>query len=496
MKYCGRIGGMNVAMWKKQNKSGIQWVEEMKEGQEDKDDWLWVPQKAGAYKKCYDALQLFIGHNVPGIRITRSGQEKVYGFRISRDFDVDVYGDKLKSLIAEGDWLRIQRHCARVENYTLADCLEQAVQQIQQISRCRLEADICSPVNHVKGTAVSCFDIADGWFGGPCLSVYIAGRNLSTEEQTLLDKLDMGQHIEISGVLQIYRKEGVLQLRSESVPRVLISAEESFLEKEKNKFYADYSELENISDIEPEHRFREQMKAVSVPWRLGLITPESSRGGGDFENKLKEISHGKILITVRQNVPLTDPAKIKEAVNWLVTGNQCDCIAIIRGGGRSYDLRAFHTADLACVMAGCTLPVILGIGHAGDRFLCEKAAGLVGITPTDAAVRLMGVYYQIRKMDQIKKEEGSQALEEKIRQVKEENERLQKEVIQWHMKWEEVVRQLQEEKGRREQEKEDLLTRLRGLSQKVAGLSEENKRRKTSAEATLASIIRYVFHGK
>ena len=147
-------------------------------------------------------------------------------------------------------------------------------------------------------------------------------------------------------------------------------------------------------------------------------------------------------------------------------------------------------------MAGCTLPVILGIGHAGDRFLGEKAAGLVGITPTDAAVRLMGVYYQIRKTDQIKKEEGSQALEEKIRQVKEENERLQKEVIQWHMKWEEVVRQLQEEKGRREQEKEELLTRLRGLSQKVAGLSEENKRRKTSAEATLASIVRYVFHGK
>lgn len=167
----------------------------------------------------------------------------------------------------------------------------------------------------------------------------------------------------------------------------------------------------NITDVNPEYtlgdllrRRREMIARLTaegiidmnrqLPWpsvasRIAVISAAGAAGYGDFINQLYTNRHCLRFTTRLFPATLqgenTAPSIIAALQDVIDSGEDFDCVVIIRGGGATGDLASFDNYELAANIAMFPLPVIIGIGHERDITLLDYVTNMRVKTPTAAA---------------------------------------------------------------------------------------------------------------
>ena len=114
--------------------------------------------------------------------------------------------------------------------------------------------------------------------------------------------------------------------------------------------------------------------------KIGLIYNESTKGYEDFDHFINLKSH----LIIKKDIILT-ANNIIQAINELNEEGKCQMICIIRGGGSLYDLYEFSDLHLVEAVVNSKIPIVIVIGHHGDKILCADVAAYNAGSPTGVA---------------------------------------------------------------------------------------------------------------
>ena len=129
----------------------------------------------------------------------------------------------------------------------------------------------------------------------------------------------------------------------------------------------------------------------SVPVRVGLVASKGTEGYNDF---LGMLDASGIAFHVRHaRVAVQGATAARELAGGIMTLAErgCDVICVVRGGGSQTDLSPFDDERVARAIATSPVPVLTGVGHAGDVSVADLVAHEAHRTPTACAEALVGV---------------------------------------------------------------------------------------------------------
>ena len=189
-------------------------------------------------------------------------------------------------------------------------------------------------------------------------------------------ELENGMEVIISGVPNIYVKNG----RFSFIANTLELVGEGALKKQYEKMKA---------KLAAEGLFAEERKRALplYPKTIGVIT--SMKGGvviHDYSNNLKKFGFVSKIVDSR----VEGPDAIKELIDSVRTlkKENVDVLVIIRGGGSLESFAAFNNEALVREVADFPVPVIVGVGHHVDVCLVGLVADRMVSTPTAVAALL------------------------------------------------------------------------------------------------------------
>jgi len=128
----------------------------------------------------------------------------------------------------------------------------------------------------------------------------------------------------------------------------------------------------------------------AFPRRVAVVTSPSGAAIADFLETFRGRWRGSEVLVVPARVQGAGAAEELAAAVAIAARlvPAVDVIALVRGGGSLEDLWSFNEEVLVRAVAASPIPVVSGVGHEIDVSLCDLAADVRALTPTDAAVRI------------------------------------------------------------------------------------------------------------
>ena len=141
-----------------------------------------------------------------------------------------------------------------------------------------------------------------------------------------------------------------------------------------------------------------------------VLGSESIDGVKDFLDKLRRAECRGMPKRYSERVRFTGTrlqGEHEKVVNGLVKAlamvdaQSTGLVVITRGGGKAADRTPFDDARVACAVAECSVPVVVGIGHKSNTHLISEAAGVSYPTPSEAGARVGRASWSGRNLQEL-----------------------------------------------------------------------------------------------
>lgn len=202
-----------------------------------------------------------------------------------------------------------------------------------------------------------------------------------TAASKLRFKLTDGMELIVRGRLDVYPPQGKYQLIvSQLEPKGVGALELAFRQLH------DRLEREGLFALQRKKPLPRAIRNVA------LITSPSGAAARDFlqvlQRRTRLIDVLFLPVAVQGAGAAEEIAGALRTVHHIARHRPIDCIVVTRGGGSMEDLWAFNEEVLVRAVAGSSIPVVSGVGHEIDVTLCDLAADVRALTPSEAAERV------------------------------------------------------------------------------------------------------------
>ncbi len=208
----------------------------------------------------------------------------------------------------------------------------------------------------------------------------IRGVMWRTVAQKLPFKVADGQSVLCFGDVEVYPARGTYQIVVRKIQPQGVGALQLAFTQHQAKLYA-----EGLFDAE-----RKRM-LPTMPRRIAIVTSPSGAAIRDFLQAAQNRQTPTEIIVI--------PASVQGqgAAASIVAGIRAahalrprpDVLIVCRGGGSLEDLWSFNEEPVVRAIAASKIPTVSAIGHEIDVTLCDFAADVRALTPTDAATRVL-----------------------------------------------------------------------------------------------------------
>jgi len=203
----------------------------------------------------------------------------------------------------------------------------------------------------------------------------------------------VGDEVVCRGYLDVFPKQGRMQLYVRAMRPVGAGAAQRALEELRRRLHA-----EGLFD---EARKR---PLPFLPRTIGVVTSRTGAAVHDIVTTIRRRCRPCRIVLSAASVQGPDaPRELLAALSALERHGDCEVVIIGRGGGAVEDLSAFNDEALVRAVAAFPVPVVSAVGHEIDFTLCDFAADRRAATPTAAAELVVPVYddlaADVRRLD-------------------------------------------------------------------------------------------------
>jgi exodeoxyribonuclease VII large subunit len=252
----------------------------------------------------------------------------------------------------------------REKPYGIAEVVRLAGRRLDQLGLIWLEGEVTQVSQPPSGHLY--FTLRDR---DAVLPALMWGRDLTR----LKFRIEPGQRLRLRGRLNIYERDGKMQLYADFAEPAGLGAEALALNQLKQKLAAEG--LFAPEKKRPLPRF---------PRRIGVVTSRNGAAIHDIIRTVQRRLATPILIADAAVQGPNAPAQLVSGMAMVVRAG-VDVLIIGRGGGAVTDLSAFNHERVVRTISRCPVPVISAVGHEVDLSLADLAADARASTPTAAA---------------------------------------------------------------------------------------------------------------